>query len=71
MENLLTIGEFAEATRISPKAVRLYAENGLLAPARVDGDSELMAEGADGAPREVYRSAPGEPDRWEVAWPLR
>jgi DNA-binding transcriptional MerR regulator len=39
MENLLTIGEFAEATRISPKALRLYAENGLLAPTRVDGDS--------------------------------
>jgi DNA-binding transcriptional MerR regulator len=39
MENLLTIGEFAEATRISPKALRLYAERGLLAPTRVDGDS--------------------------------
>jgi DNA-binding transcriptional MerR regulator len=39
MENLLTIGEFAEATRLSPKALRLYAEHGLLAPTRVDGDS--------------------------------
>lgn len=39
MENLLTIGEFAEATRISPKALRLYAEHGLLMPTRVDGDS--------------------------------
>jgi PPM family protein phosphatase len=39
MENLLTIGEFAEATRISPKALRLYAEQGLLMPTRVDGDS--------------------------------
>ena len=39
MKNLLTIGEFAEATRISPKALRLYAENGLLMPTRVDGDS--------------------------------
>lgn len=39
MENLLTIGEFAEATRISPKALRLYAEHGLLSPSRVDGDS--------------------------------
>jgi DNA-binding transcriptional MerR regulator len=39
LENLLTIGEFADATRISPKALRLYAEQGLLAPTRVDGDS--------------------------------
>ena len=39
MENLLTIGEFAEATRTSPKALRLYAEHGLLVPTRVDGDS--------------------------------
>lgn len=39
MENLLTIGEFAEATRITPKALRLYAEHGLLMPSRVDGDS--------------------------------
>jgi DNA-binding transcriptional MerR regulator len=39
MENLLTIGEFAEATRLSPKALRLYAENGLLSPTRVDDDS--------------------------------
>ena len=39
MENLLTIGEFAEATRLSPKALRLYAEHGLLSPTRVDNDS--------------------------------
>jgi DNA-binding transcriptional MerR regulator len=39
MENLLTIGEFAEATRLSAKALRIYAENGLLMPSRVDGDS--------------------------------
>jgi DNA-binding transcriptional MerR regulator len=39
MENLLTIGEFAEATRLSAKALRLYAEHGLLMPSRVDGDS--------------------------------
>jgi DNA-binding transcriptional MerR regulator len=39
MENLLTIGEFAEATRMSPKALRLYAENGLLTPTRVGGDN--------------------------------
>jgi DNA-binding transcriptional MerR regulator len=39
MENLVTIGEFAEAARVSPKALRLYAANGLLMPAHVDRDS--------------------------------
>lgn len=33
---LLTIGEFARASRLSSKALRLYDELGLLAPARVD-----------------------------------
>ncbi|MFE7121269.1 protein phosphatase 2C domain-containing protein [Streptomyces sp. NPDC057654] len=33
---LLTIGVFAKASRLSPKALRLYDELGLLAPARVD-----------------------------------
>lgn len=33
----LTIGAFARASRLSPKALRLYDELGLLAPARVDG----------------------------------
>lgn len=33
---LLTIGEFARATRLSPKALRLYDSLGLLRPARVD-----------------------------------
>ncbi|MFG1810939.1 MerR family transcriptional regulator [Streptomyces sp. NPDC049040] len=33
---LLTIGAFARASRLSPKALRLYDELGLLAPARVD-----------------------------------
>lgn len=36
---LLTIGAFAKASRLSPKALRLYDELGLLAPARVDPDS--------------------------------
>lgn len=39
MDDLLTIGEFAAATRLSPKALRLYADQGLLMPTRVDGDS--------------------------------
>ncbi|MFE2870921.1 protein phosphatase 2C domain-containing protein [Embleya sp. NPDC059259] len=33
---LLTIGAFAKASRLSPKALRLYDELGLLPPARVD-----------------------------------
>ncbi|MGW9116143.1 MerR family transcriptional regulator [Streptomyces sp. NPDC055663] len=33
---LLTIGAFAKASRLSPKALRLYDELGLLAPTRVD-----------------------------------
>jgi DNA-binding transcriptional MerR regulator len=39
MENLLPIGQFAAATRLSQKALRLYGENGLLPPAWVDPDS--------------------------------
>ena len=39
MENLMPIGEFATASRLSQKALRLYGENGLLAPAWVDPDS--------------------------------
>jgi DNA-binding transcriptional MerR regulator len=34
--NMLTIGAFAKATRLSPKALRLYDELDLLRPARVD-----------------------------------
>jgi len=36
---LLSIGAFAQATRLSPKALRLYGELGLLPPAFVDPDS--------------------------------
>jgi DNA-binding transcriptional MerR regulator len=39
MEGLMSIGEFATASRLSQKALRLYGENGLLAPAWVDPDS--------------------------------
>lgn len=34
--DLINIGEFARQTRLSPKALRLYDELGLLLPARVD-----------------------------------
>ncbi|WP_239123168.1 MerR family transcriptional regulator [Rhizocola hellebori] len=36
MEKYLLAGEFGAAARLSPKALRLYAEQGLLLPARVD-----------------------------------
>ena len=36
---LLTIGAFARAARLTPKALRLYDEVGLLAPAAVDPES--------------------------------
>ena len=39
MENLIPIGQFAAASRLSLKALRLYDENGLLPPAVVDPDS--------------------------------
>jgi DNA-binding transcriptional MerR regulator len=39
MEELVPIGQFAAASRLSPKALRLYGDNGLLPPARVDPDS--------------------------------
>lgn len=37
--DLMSIGEFARRSRLSPKALRLYGELGLLTPARVDDDS--------------------------------
>jgi DNA-binding transcriptional MerR regulator len=39
VRDLIPIGEFAAASRLSLKALRLYDENGLLPPTRVDGDS--------------------------------
>lgn len=39
MRELMTIGAFARAVRLSPKALRLYDELGLLPPAAVDGES--------------------------------
>jgi DNA-binding transcriptional MerR regulator len=39
MEDLMSIGEFATASRLSQKALRLYGDKGLLAPAWVDPHS--------------------------------
>jgi DNA-binding transcriptional MerR regulator len=47
MENLMPIGEFASASRLSQKALRLYGENGLLPPAWVDPDSGYRYYRAD------------------------
>ncbi|MFE0335239.1 MerR family transcriptional regulator, partial [Streptomyces sp. NPDC058955] len=35
-KDLITIGELAARTRLSPKALRLYGDRGLLPPARID-----------------------------------
>ncbi len=35
-EHLLRVGDFLRRTRLSPKALRLYGDRGLLVPARVD-----------------------------------
>ena len=47
MESLMPIGEFATASRLSQKALRLYGERGLLAPAWVDPDSGYRYYRAD------------------------
>jgi DNA-binding transcriptional MerR regulator len=47
MENLMPIGEFASASRLSQKALRLYGENGLLTPAWVDPESGYRYYGVD------------------------
>lgn len=39
VDRLLTIGVFARRSRLSPKALRLYAERGVLAPAHVDEEN--------------------------------
>ena len=39
MTHLLSIGEFSARCGLSPKALRLYAEAGLLVPAAVDSSN--------------------------------
>ena len=39
VDDLIAIGQFSALTWLSPKALRLYQEQGLLAPAHVDPDS--------------------------------
>jgi DNA-binding transcriptional MerR regulator len=45
--DLVSIGEFARLSRLSPRALRLYDELGLLSPARVDADSGYRWYGTD------------------------
>ncbi len=45
--SLVPIGQFATWTGLSPKALRLYAEIGLLCPARTDPDSGYRYYGLD------------------------
>nr|WP_117211212.1 helix-turn-helix domain-containing protein [Allorhizocola rhizosphaerae] len=47
----LLAGEFGAAARLSPKALRLYAEQGLLVPARVDPATGYRYYAADQLPR--------------------
>ncbi|WP_037605801.1 MerR family transcriptional regulator [Streptacidiphilus rugosus] len=47
MTELLTIGAFARLARLTPKALRLYDELGLLRPARVDPASGYRYYGTD------------------------
>jgi DNA-binding transcriptional MerR regulator len=44
---LLSIGEFARLSGLSPRALRLYDEAGLVSPARVDPDSGYRWYGTD------------------------
>lgn len=46
-ETLLSIGELAAASGLSPKALRLYAESGLLVPRRVDPFTGYRSYGTD------------------------
>ena len=73
MEDLIPIGQFSAASRLSPKALRLYDEHGLLAPARVDPDSgyrfyraeQLRAAGAVVIAHRSIRERPA-PLTWAI-----
>jgi serine/threonine protein phosphatase PrpC len=49
---LLTIGAFARLAKLTPRALRLYDESGLLPPAAVDADSAYRFY----APEQVFRA---------------
>jgi DNA-binding transcriptional MerR regulator len=47
VRRLVPIGRFSQITRLTPKALRIYDEMGLLPPARVDPDSGYRYYGLD------------------------
>jgi hypothetical protein len=53
---LIPIGQFSKMTRLSVKALRLYDENGLLAPARADASTghSILAKRIARRPLESY-----------------
>ncbi|MGW4893143.1 MerR family transcriptional regulator [Kitasatospora sp. NPDC004240] len=51
-DDLITIGELSARTRLSPKALRLYGDRGLLAPARTDPRTGVRRYG----PEQVERA---------------
>ena len=55
--SLVSIGEFAQASRLSPKALRLYDELGLLVPEHVDPASGYRWYGLDQLERARHVSA--------------
>jgi protein phosphatase len=66
---LLTIGTSAKASRLSPKALRLYDELGLLPPARVDpvsGYRLYAPEQLDQARLVAWRRRLGMPPRARI-----
>ena len=65
MEDLIPIGQFARASRLSLKALRLYDENGLLPPARVEPGLRLPLLPARAAARRDADRAAAE--RWDAA----
>ena len=51
MGKYLLAGEFGAAAWLSPKALRLYADQGLLLPARVDPATGYRYDAPDQLPR--------------------
>ncbi len=50
-DSYLLAGRFGAATRLSPKALRLYAEHGLLVPVRIDPQTGYRYYASSQAPR--------------------
>jgi protein phosphatase len=61
--DLMTIGEFAGRTRLSPKALRLYDRLGLLPPVRTDPASGYRFYGEDQVDRARLIGRCAGPDR--------